>query len=353
MRRSLLALILAAVLLASSRMDADELALARFGDYLDALRNQAGIPGLAAAVVGPTDVLWERPFGYQDLSRAIAMRTDTPLHLDGVTQVFSAAFILQCAEAGRLNLNDPVGAYAAGLPEPNATFRDILSHTTRNESGAVTFNYRPERIDTLAPIIRRCEAATYRSATAQLLDRMAMVNSVPGPDVLSVLPPPDATDSQSESAKYAAILARLATPYVVDAQRRASPGFYSALTLTPSSGLITTVHDFAQFDLAIRSGIVVTPETLAEAWRSPVDAAGKTLPHGLGWFVQTYNGDPVVWQFGSSDAGSSSLVVTLPARGVTLVLMANSNGLVKSFPLAKGDVTVSPFARIFLSLFTR
>jgi hypothetical protein len=33
--------------------------------------------------------------------------------------------------------------------------------------------------------------------------------------------------------------------------------------------------------------------------------------------------------------------------------MANSTGLVKSFPLAKGDVTVSPFARIFLALFTR
>jgi hypothetical protein len=123
--------------------------------------------------------------------------------------------------------------------------------------------------------------------------------------------------------------------------------------LTPSSGLISTVRDFAQFDLAIRSGLIVLPETLAEAWRPTIDATGRLLPHGLGWFVQTFNGDPVVWQFGSEELGSSSLVITLPARGVTLVLMANSNGLVKSLPLAKGDVTVSPFARIFLSLFTR
>jgi CubicO group peptidase (beta-lactamase class C family) len=124
--------------------------------------------------------------------------------------------------------------------------------------------------------------------------------------------------------------------------------------LTPSSGLISTAHDYAQFDVALRSGILMTPERLAEAWRPPIDAAGKPLPHGLGWFIQNYNGDPVIWQFGSaSENGSSSLVITLPARGVTLVLLANSTGLAKSLPLAKGDVTVSPFAKIFLSLFTR
>lgn len=351
MRRSLLALVLATFVLTSARIGADDLAFARFGDYLEALRAQTGIPGLAAAVVGSTDVLWERPFGYQDLSQAVAMRTDTPMHADGLTQILTSAFILRCADAGRLDLGDPVGAYAPGLPEPAATFRELLSHTSRT-AGRLTFTYRPERLDALAAIVRRCEGATYRSATAQLLARTAMINSVPGPDVLSVLPPPDPADPQSESAKYAAVLDRLAIPYVVDQQRRATRVAYTTATLTPSAGLISTVHDLAQFDLALRSGILVAPETLADAWQAPVDATGKALPHGLGWFVQTYNSDPVVWQFGG-DVGSSSLIITLPARGVTLILMANSNGLVKSFPLAKGDVTVSPFARIFLSLFTR
>jgi hypothetical protein len=38
---------------------------------------------------------------------------------------------------------------------------------------------------------------------------------------------------------------------------------------------------------------------------------------------------------------------------MTMILMANSSGLVKSLPLSRGDVTTSPFARVFLSLFTR
>lgn len=333
-------------------MRAEDLAYARFGDYLEALRVQVGIPGLAAAVVGPTDVLWERGFGYQDVGRAIPMRPDTPMHLDALTQVFTASVILECAERNQLLLDDPIGAYISGVPEPEATFRQLLSHTSMTND-SLTFAYRPERLDALAGVIQRCEGASYRSATAAIFERMAMASSVPGPDVLSILQPPLAGEPDTEREHYASVLERLAIPYAVDSQRRASVTQFSATTLTASAGLITTAHDYAQFDLALRSGILMQPESLAEAWRPPVDSTGKPLPHGLGWFVQSYNGAPVIWQFGSGDNGSSSMVITLPTRGLTLVLMANSNGLAKSFPLVKGDVTTSPFGRTFLSLFTR
>jgi len=45
--------------------------------------------------------------------------------------------------------------------------------------------------------------------------------------------------------------------------------------------------------------------------------------------------------------------VTVPARGYTLILLANSDGLVKPFPLATGSVTASPFVRLFLGLVAR
>ena len=46
-------------------------------------------------------------------------------------------------------------------------------------------------------------------------------------------------------------------------------------------------------------------------------------------------------------------MMTLPKRGLTLVLMANSDRLVKPLPLAAGNVTVSPFAKLYLSFFVR
>ena len=46
-------------------------------------------------------------------------------------------------------------------------------------------------------------------------------------------------------------------------------------------------------------------------------------------------------------------MIMLPARGLTVILMANSDGLVKLYSPENGDVTLSPFARLFLNLFVR
>ena len=143
-------------------------------------------------------------------------------------------------------------------------------------------------------------------------------------------------------------------PYVVDQQRRASPSQYTVTTISPSSGLISTVRDVAQFYLALRkNGVLVRPESLGVAWLPPLGSDGQRLPHGLGWFVQSFSGQTVVWQFGLAENASSSLVVTIPGRGLTLILAANSDGLAKPFHLQVGDVTASPFARVFLNLFAR
>ena len=102
----------------------------------------------------------------------------------------------------------------------------------------------------------------------------------------------------------------------------------------------------------MKQGILLEQDTLDLAWSTP-SANGEPLPHGIGWFVQTYNGEKVVWQFGMSENASSSLMITLPARGLTLILMANSDGLVKLYSPANGDITLSPFARLFLNVFVR
>src|SRR6188472_1349953 len=86
-RRILLGLAVGVLFLATSAsLHADDYVNGRFGEYLDSLRVQTGIPGLAAAVVGRSDILWERAFGYQDSDRAIVARTDTPVHIDGLTE---------------------------------------------------------------------------------------------------------------------------------------------------------------------------------------------------------------------------------------------------------------------------
>ena len=350
MRRLIFALTVAVASL-TVLVRADDLVLARFGDYIDALRTQAGIPGLAGTIVGPSGAVWEGVFGLQNVERAVAARADTPFHLDGSAQLVAAALVLRCAEEGRLSLDDPIGKFQPSSPDAAATIRQVLSHTSAGPAG-LTFLYRPERLDALAAPISNCIGPSYRGPVAGLLDRLAMYDSVPGPDSATLAPSTDGI-TEPTRARYADALTRLATPYAVDAAGRPSPSRYAPLTITPAGGLVSTVRDLARFDLALKQGVLLRSDTLALAWSGPADRNGLSLPHGLGWFVQSYNGEPVIWQFGVGDNASSSMIVTLPRRGLTLILLANSQGLARPFPLAAGDVTVSPFARVFLGIFVR
>ena len=330
---------------------ADDFVLSRFSEYLDALRTQAGIPGLAAAIVGPANVNWEGAFGQQDVERNVAVRLDTPFQLDGTTQAIVASLAVRCASDGWLWLDDPVSKFAPSSPDAAATIRQLLTHTTAGVNG-LTFSYRPERLAPVAAAIGGCTDSTFRWGMSALFDRLAMTDSVPGSDVVRLTAPAEAFTA-SALQHYSDVLRRLATPYAVDARGRATPTSYAASTLTPASGLISTARDLEQVDLAMKKGVLLRPEWLALAWTPPTDANGQRLPHAYGWFVQTYNGERIVWQFGVSDNASSSMVITVPTRGLTLILLANSQGLARPFDLSVGDVTVSPFARLFLSIFVR
>jgi CubicO group peptidase (beta-lactamase class C family) len=352
MRRALTVLTLALSLCVALPSRAEDLLLDRFSDYLEALRAQAGIPGLAAAIVGNNGILWERAFGRQDVDRAIATRTDTPFHGDGLTQMFMASLVLRCVEEGHLSLDDRIGQYKPSSPEPAATLRQLLTHTSGTPDNLV-FAYRPDRLDPLKNAIRACTDDSYRERLANRLAQLIMYDSVPGPDMIR---PETLTEGIPDAAavqRYKGVLDRLAIPYVVDSQHRALPSQYAATTITPASGLISTVRDLAKFHLSLKAGVLLRADTLALAWQAPIDRDGRRLPHGLGWFVQSYNGETIVWQFGVTDNGSSSLWVTVPGRGLTLILLANSSGLGRPFNLAAGDLTVSPFARLFLGLFVR
>lgn len=347
MRRIAVATSIAALLVASAPLRAaDSLVLSRFGDYLESLRLQAGIPGLAAVIVGSSDVAWERAYGQQDIDKLVTTRTDTPFQFDAITQTITASLTLQCVEQGRVGLDDRISRFAPSSPEANTTVRQILTHTF--DTGV--FSFQPQRLDALKAVIEGCHSAgSFRAALALLLDRFAMVDSVPGPDAVG-LPPTANGIGQAALDRYKGVLGRLAVPYAVDPRGRATKSQYSVTGLAAGAGLISTVRDYARFDVALKTGTVVGFDTLGMAW-TPGVVAGKQVPHGLGWFVQNFNGEKVVWQFGQADNASSSLVVILPARSLSLILLANSDGLSKSFGLETGDLNSSPFGKLFLGLF--
>jgi CubicO group peptidase (beta-lactamase class C family) len=350
-RRCLLILTIGALLLALRvPVRADSFLYNLFEQYTDALRRQAGIPGMATAIVTPNGGLFESAYGYQDLERSILTRTDTPFHVDGVTQAFTAELLLQCVEQGRLDIDTAVARFDTTGSDPGATVRQIMTHTSTSPGG-LTFSYRLDRLAPLTAVAKDCDKESFRRTLASTLERFAMKDSVPGPDAATMKPEALGVFSKRGIERYQGVMTRLAVPYAVDRKGRPSASEYTVTSLTASAGLISTVDDLAKFDLALRDGLIVRDDMLAASWRNPVSGNGDPLPHAIGWFAQTYNGELIVWQFGVDDNASSSLILKVPARGLTLIMLANSDRLAKPFSLAAGDVTVSPFALQFLRLF--
>ena len=322
--------------------------------YLEPLRVQSGIPGMSAALIKDGVIIWEKGYGFQDVNARIRATPDTPYMLGDASGTLAAVLLLQCVEQRRLELDRPLASYDIDIPDRAATLRQLLSHT--NPDAAEPFAYTPARYAQLTAVMEWCAPQPYRKSVAhRLLNRLAMRDSVPGTDLRNLQIP--AFQDQFEPAelqRYRSVLERMAVPYRIDLRGRAER---TELPLEPMSaigGLVTTVRDFARMDGALDNRLILLDETLAVAWQ-PVSAprgAVSQMPTGLGWFVQSYRGQRVVWHFGQITNGYSSLIVKLPDNNLTFVILANSDRLSSPFQLQTGDVGRSVFASLFLKLVT-
>jgi CubicO group peptidase (beta-lactamase class C family) len=340
--------VLIGIAVSGQHPSAQSLAIQFFERYLTQLRADADIPGLSGIVLENGRVVWEKGFGNQDVDAAVAATPSTPYSVGEISQTLGATLLLQkCVEQSYALPNDKVVRWVPEYPEPTTTLADLLSHTAPDGG----FRYDPSRFAALTDVIEECvNHRAYGSVLDdELLGRFGMTDSVPG----QALQTATAADAQvygaARLAQYAAVLRRIATPYRV-VNRRPARNDVAPRALTAANGLVSSVRDLARFDRVLDDdGVLLDAETrqLAFTRRS---VGGTLLPSGLGWFVQEYRGERVVWQFGMIDDAYSSLYLKVPGRRLTLILLANSDGLSAPYPLQNGDVTVSVFARTFLQL---
>jgi CubicO group peptidase (beta-lactamase class C family) len=320
-----------------------------FEAYLEPLRQQAGIPGLSAAILLDGEIVWERGYGFQNLESRIRATPDTPYYIADLSQSLAAVLLLQCVESRLLELDEPVRSYGLTLPESGVTIRHLLSHTSAGVPGA-TFRYDLERFSQLTTLVTRCIPQPYRkSVSHRLLEHLAMRDSVPGRDLENPNVVEPGTYDPAHLERYQRVLERMAVPYRVDRRNRTTRTEMPVDGINAATGLVSTVRDLARFDRALDSTLLLE-STRALAWTNVTASDFSSLPTGLGWFVQNYRGVRVVWQFGVIPNAYSSLILKVPSRRLTVILLANSDGLSAPFQLHAGDVTRSAFASLFLRL---
>jgi CubicO group peptidase (beta-lactamase class C family) len=192
----------------------------------------------------------------------------------------------------------------------------------------------------------------------ELLDRLALTRSVPGFDL-----------NRGEGAaarllfeprvleRYQSLLNVLAVPYRIrngDAARSEYPSY----GVDASAGMVATARDLANFEAQLddQDNVPISRSTLDKMWsQTLIQREGQqqpvTTPTGQGWFVQSTSGQKLVWTYGHIPDAGSALILKMPSKRLTLILLANSGGLAAGNNFEAGDVTTSPFVKVFLRLF--
>jgi CubicO group peptidase (beta-lactamase class C family) len=131
---------------------------------------------------------------------------------------------------------------------------------------------------------------------------------VPGRDLQDPLVVPPGQYDPAHLERYQRVLERLAIPYRVDQRRRISRTDVPVDGISAAAGLVSTARDLAKFDRALETTLVLESTRLLAFTNSALPDF-TSAPTGLGWFVQTYRGERIVWHYGLIPNAYSSLIL--------------------------------------------
>jgi CubicO group peptidase (beta-lactamase class C family) len=315
--------------------------VAEFESHLEQLRTALRIPAFSASITRGTSIVWAKGFGMADVEGGIAAAPETEYHLASLTKPFASTVILQLVEAGKVSLDDPVSKFGITLASPGVVrVRHLMSHTSEGEPGA-RYAYNGNRFSLLDSVIVRASGKPFAQMVAErILVPLRLQRTAPNPLASASFAVMGFDQSQ--------FVARMAKPYALSGNEIV-PSSYPT-SFSTAAGLVSTALDVAKYSIAMDTNAFLQPATKALAWSPTIATNRDTLPYGLGWFVTRVSGERVVWHYGYWTA-NSSLIVKVPSRGLTFVIMANSDMLSRPTNLGAGDLMSSSLAREFLNAF--
>jgi CubicO group peptidase (beta-lactamase class C family) len=335
-------------------------ALAGFDQFLAGFREENGIPSLSVAILRDGELLWEKAYGWSDDEGETAATVDTTYSIASVTKPIVATALIAEAAANRLDFATPMSAdpdwvetcqwlagssilFGSGGAEPDGTpvpamdcsrpvsLRDMLNMRANGSGGS--FVYNPIGF---ARIDRAIEGAGGRDlrqiVRERVMDRAGIHDIALG-----------WRDPQGGSA-----LRLLALPFMIEDGERIRTAI-SDDDFRASAGIKASVHQLAQFDLALDNGRLLPDGWHQRIFQAPL--AREAGDYRWGWFVQDWRGHRLVWHSGWDPDRYSALYLKLPDERLTLIVLANTEAVWWHNSLVRAEIEKSPIAAAFLARF--
>jgi CubicO group peptidase (beta-lactamase class C family) len=332
--------------------------ITRIESTLPATLDRYSVPGAAVALIREGEVVWEKGFGFADLSTHIPVTTETEFNVGSLSKTPTAWAIMQMVDEGKLKLNAPVDTYLRRWHLPPSSFDNsevtigrLLSHT----SGISEHGYHGWDPTSPLPPIEDSLAGKTGTGTVQVVSTPGAAYHYSGANYAILELVIEEVSGRPFSAYMESQIFRplhmihtiyglpgdfdksMAKPY--DAVEKPLPALrYNELA---AAGLTTNIHDLAIFaaaGLKAKTGAqsgrgLLKAETIGEM-QSPKpntkwadeDPYGPSPQYGYGYTIrpEQFAGKTGVGH-GGSNSGWESLVQIIPLTGDGIVVMTNSS----------------------------
>ncbi len=328
--------------------------LDEFEQFLLDFQREKYIPGLSVAISKQGEIVYEKAHGVSHISGQVPVTTQTPFWIASVSKFFVGTAFLTLVDQGELSLDDAISdmpefmEYCEWLASSGIVFgenlnckqtfklRHALNHVVNGQVDTA-FSYNSIFYSRLSRYLEAkrgnpIDAAKGRHnelakvITSAILEPAKMDSSIAG------LWDKERMDVYFNRARGYAIENN---HYVMrpEPQRHMAGG----------AGISATAGDIVRFDLALDAGKILAEKTRALTESPYVTQNGTSIPYAYGRYIQDVNGEKVIWHSGwDEEAGYTAVYLKFPERSLTIVVLANNEGLWWGNSLDKAEIERSP-----------
>jgi len=351
-------LALAGALMASTPTGETE--QAQFEAWLAAFRVEQQIPSLSVIVLHEGAPVQETYLGWSDDEGEVPTSADTSYYIASVTKPLAGTALFLAGEAGELDLETPLSraedwqGFCNWFPNSPIIFAggqieevSIPDFSCQGQTLQQGLNMRVNGVPGSGFI--------YNPLVFARLSRF--VDEVHDRDFVSlfydrVLDPAGMQDSAAgwRDAGRGHVLSHLAPPFAMIDGTLTKQAFPDD-DFRAAAGLYTTARDLARFDQALDGGALMTDAQREMMWTPGVQASGEAFPYVNGWYVQPHQAERLIWHGGWEPNAYSALYLKLPDRDLTLIALANTEGVHWGNRLDRAEVHRSELVQAFFAAY--
>ncbi|MFI2812882.1 serine hydrolase [Microbulbifer sp. YPW16] len=301
---------------------------------LDAIARDFEIPALSVAVIASGELVYTGGAGYEDQEQEVPVTGDTRFRIASISKLFAAQAIMQLAEAGKLDLDDPIADYLPGFEQSPITIRQLLTHSS-GLSDLVrpvgTEEQRTEQayfalVNTAMEITGTEHGFEYSDTGFNLLGAIiSRASSKAFPDYIQqhILTPVNMRHSgyyDGQQGTAPEVSPTYQGKVLTEAQRRPfDTSFY------PSEGVVSTAGDLGRWLVATlnQDNRLLSRASYSQMLEPRVKTTWGDIHIGLGWQVYEVDGRFIARHPGSI-RGYKSLLLSYPREGNAIILLTNA-----------------------------